>query len=191
MKTPAFALSLAAILFAFAPPLFAIETPLAIDKSRSHIEAMVTSTMDNFTAQLTAYDAIVSVDLSEKRIGNAQLKFRFADIKTSDEKRDAEIYAWQQIDQFPDCIYILDALQPAIGGTFKARGRFILHGIRKEITIPVTIGFSSAGTCMIDGDLTLDTTDFGLSPVHKYVIFKVSPTFQVKFHLEGRASSER
>ena len=185
MKIPVFAL--AALLFA--PGLPAAESLLTIDKSRSHIEAMVTSTRDNFTASLTAYEIALSIDPAQKHIGSAQLRFRFADIKTGDEKRDAEMRAWQQTDQFPDCIYILEALLPAPGGTFNARGKFILHGVTKVITIPVTISTTSPGTCLIDGDLSLETTDFGLSPIRKFGVFKVSPTLQVKFHLEGHASA--
>ena len=186
MKTPAFALAI--ILFAAALP--AAETALTVDKTRSHLEAMVTSPMDNFTAKVSAYDAFVSVDLAEKRIGSAQLKFRFADLKTGDEDRDAEMRAWQQTDQFPECVYLLDSLMPAVGGTYKARGKFILHGVTKEITIPVTISFKDTAV-LIDGDLALDTTDFGLSPIRKYALFKVNPTLQIKFHLEGSASIGR
>ena len=146
--------------------------------------------MDSFTAKVIAYDADISVDLAEKRIGSAQLKFRFSDIKTGDEDRDAKMRDWQQTDQFPECVYLLDTLQPAVGGTYKALGKFMLHGVTKEMTIPVTISFKDT-TVMIDGDLALDSNDFGLSPIRKYALLKVNPTLQVKFHLEGRASTGR
>jgi len=186
MKIPA--LALIAVLFHSA--LFAGETPLAIDTSHSHIEAIITSAMENFTANLTAYDTIISVDPVEKRVGSAVLKFRFADIKTGNEKRDSTMRAWQQTDQFPECVYVLDALLPAGGGSFKARGKFILHGITKDLTIPVTISFANTDTCMIDGDVALDTTAFGLPPIRQYVLLKVNPTLQVKFHLEGRVQAD-
>lgn len=185
MKIPVFAF--AALLFD--PGLDAAESLLTIDKSRSHIEAMGASTEENFTASLSAYDAAISIDPVEKRIGSARLTFRFSDIKTGDEKRDTEMLAWQQSDQFPDCIFILDALLPAPGGTFNARGKFILHGTTKVITIPVTINYTRPDLCLIDGDLPLDTTDFGLPLIRRYGLFKVSPILQVKFHLEGTVAS--
>jgi polyisoprenoid-binding protein YceI len=168
--------------------LCATEVPLTIDKGRSHIEAAVMASPDNFTARLTAYDALISVDLAEKRIGSASLKFHFADIKTSVDKRDTDLRHWEQTAQFPDCVYILDALAPAAGGTFTARGKFILHGATKTLTIPVTISYVGPDTCLIDGDLALNTNDFGLPPARKLFAFRVNPTLQIKFHLEGHAA---
>jgi polyisoprenoid-binding protein YceI len=162
---------------------------LIIDKEHSHIEAGVKSSMDNFSANLTAYEAVISVDPAEKRVASAQLKFPFAAIKTGNEKRDTEMRHWQQVDQFPECVYILEALLPAAGGTFNARGKFILHGVTKDITFPVTIGFKDNGICTIDGDLPLDTRDFSLPIIRNFAILKVNPLLQVKFHLEGRAST--
>lgn len=173
----------------FFTKLFASETPLVIDARRSHIEAMVTAPMETFTVKLTAYDALISVDPQEKRIGSAVVKFRFADLKTGDEKRDAAMRVWQQTDQFPECVFLLDALQPAVGGTFKACGKFILHGVTQPFTIPVAIAFTSAETCVIDGDLSLDTTAFGLPPIRQHLILKVNPTLQITFHLEGKISA--
>jgi len=182
------ALTLVALLYACG--LFAGEATLAIDRSRSHVEAMVRSSLENFTASLTAYEALISVDVAEKRIVNAQLKFRVADVKTGSEKRDADMGRWEQTDQFPECVYILDALLPAAGGTFKARGKLILHGVTQELVFPVTISFKAPNVCSLDGDLTLNTTDFGLPQIRKFGLFKVNPELQVKFHLEGRAASE-
>jgi polyisoprenoid-binding protein YceI len=128
--------------------------------------------------------------MTGKRIGSARIKFLFADIKTGVEKRDADMRRWEQTGQFPDCVYILDALLPAAGGTFNARGRFILHGVTQTVSIPVTIGYTSNDTCMIDGDLSLNTSDFGLPPIHQFLVYKVGPTLQVKFHLEGQATPD-
>jgi len=186
MKVPTLAL---AVLFS-AYGLFASDAPLTIDKSHSHIEAMVRSSMENFTASLSAYDALISVDTSGKHVINAQLKFRFSDVKTGSEKRDTDMCRWEQTDQFPECVYMLDALLPAAGGTFKAHGKLILHGVTKELIFPVTISFKAPDTCSVDGDLTLNTMDFGLPQIRKFGLFKVNPELQVKFHLEGRVPSE-
>jgi polyisoprenoid-binding protein YceI len=181
----AFSFALAAVVFT--TRLLAVETPLSIDKSHSHIEAVVMSSLENFTVKLTAYDTVVWVDLAEKRINTARLSFRFADLKTGKEERDSAMVRWQETDQFPECAYILEALLPAVGGTYKAKGKFILHGVTKTIINPVTVSFSGAGTCMIDGDLSLDTTDFGLPTIRKYVLFTVNPVLHINFHLEGHA----
>jgi polyisoprenoid-binding protein YceI len=141
--------------------------------------------MDSFVASLTSFDATVSADPAEKHVSAAQIKFRFSDVKTANDKRDAEMNHWEQTEQFPDCIYVLDTLQPATGGTFTAHGKFTLHGVTKEITFPVTVSFQDANLCKIDGDVPLDTRDYGLSVIRKFAMLKVNPVLQVKFHLEG------
>jgi polyisoprenoid-binding protein YceI len=177
---------LALISLALASRVFAVDTPLVIDKEHSRIEAEVKSTMDNFSAKLGSYDAAISVDVAEKRVISAQLKFRFADVKTGNEKRDAEMLHWEQTEQFPDCVYSLVSLLPAASGTYSARGKFTLHGVTKEITFPVVIGVKEPGTYTIEGNLPIDTRDYGLPVIRKVAILKVNPVLQVKFHLEGK-----
>jgi polyisoprenoid-binding protein YceI len=176
------------IALAFASHAFAVETPLVIDKAHSNIEAGVKSTMDNFSVKLAVYDAIVSVETAEKRIGSAQIKFRFADLKTGKENRDVEMLHWEQTDKFADCVFNLEALLPAADGTFSARGKFTLHGVTKETSFPVTIGFKEPDAYTIDGNLPIDTRDYGLPVIRNFAILKVNPVLQVKFHLEGRVS---
>jgi polyisoprenoid-binding protein YceI len=176
------------ILFAaafLATRLFATETLLTIDRERSHIEAAAKSTMEDFTAKLSYFEGTIQVDPTAKSVGSAQLKFRFADVKTGSNSRDAKMHRWQQTDQFPDCVYVLDALLHATGGSFRARGKFIFHGITREISFPVTLRFEDKGICKIDGDLQLDTRQYELPIVRLLGVFTVAPFVQVKFHIEG------
>ena len=169
--------------------VLAAEVPLQIDKEHSHIEAEVKSTLDNFSAKLTAYNATILADPANQQIRSAQLKFRFADLNTGKEKRDDEMRHWEQIDQFPDCVYVLDALLPAAGSTFNARGKLTLHGVTKEITFLVTLVFKSPDSCTIDAELPIDTRDYGLPIIRNFGLLKVNPVLQVKFHLEGHVGS--
>jgi len=179
---------LALIALAIMSRIFAAETPLAIDKAHSQIEAAVKSTTDNFPAKLTAYDAIVALDPAGKHVERVQFKFHFADLNTGNEKRDVEMRHWEETDKFPDCEYVLVELLPVAGGSFNARGKFTLHGVTKEIIFPVNIGFKDPATCTIDGELPVDTRDYGLPVIRKFAVLKVNPVLQVKFHLEGHVA---
>jgi polyisoprenoid-binding protein YceI len=182
MKTLLFACSTIVL----ATHLFAAETPLAIDKEHSSVEAAVKATMDSFTAKLPAFEAAISVDPAEKRVASAQIKFHFTDVKTGKDKRDVEMNHWQQTEQYPDCTYVMESLQLASGDTYTARGKFTLHGVTKEISFPVTVSFPSADTCKLDSEFPLDTQDYGLPIFKKLALLKVDPLLKIKFHLEGR-----
>ena len=66
----------------------AAERPLKIDRSRSYVEVDVKSTLKNFTAHLDTYEVRVSVDDAGK-IKGAVLQFKFSDLRTGDDKRNA------------------------------------------------------------------------------------------------------
>jgi polyisoprenoid-binding protein YceI len=177
------------ITFLFTTPLFGTETPLVIDPAQSHIEAHVKSTLENFVAKLTAYEATVAVDPAEKRVGHAQLKFHFSDIKTGNEKRDTEMRLWQQTDLFPDSVCVVDTLVPAGTSNYTAQGKLTFHGVTKAVAFPVTIISKEPGTYIIEGELSLDTRDYGLPVIRKFGMLKVNPVLEVNFHLEGRAGT--
>lgn len=159
---------------------------LSVDKDRSSIEVAVKATMDPFTAKLSAYDAALTADASPARIASAQVKFRFLDVKTGKDKRDAEMHKWQQTDQFADCLYVMEKLAPAGGDNFTATGKFTLHGVTKEISFPIAIRFQPDGSCKLDSDFPLDTQDYGLPVFRKFALLKVDPLLKIKIHLEAR-----
>lgn len=178
----------AAALFVFAS-LPSVAVPLSIDKDHSKIEASVKATMDSFTATLPAYDATISIDPAVKRVESAQVKFRFADVKTGKDKRDVEMNHWQETEKFPDCLYVMESLKPANGDTYNATGKFTLHGVTKEITFPITILIQADGGCKLDSEFPLDTQDFGLPIFKKFGMLKVQPLLKIKFHLEGHVAA--
>jgi polyisoprenoid-binding protein YceI len=180
---------IAVLVLILASQLFAAGAPLTIDQAHSMVEVAVKATMDSFTAKLIAYDATINADPQTKQIQSAQVKFRFADVKTGKDKRDAEMNHWQQTDQFPDCVYVMDSLKPATGDNYTATGKFTLHGVTKEISFPITVSFLPNGGCKLESEFTLDTQDYGLPIFKKLGMLKVNPLLKVKFHLEGRAQS--
>ena len=169
--------------------LAAATSSLVLDKEHSQIEVAVKATMDSFTAKLSAYDATIAADPDAKRIDSAQVKFRFNDVKTGKDKRDVEMHHWQQTEQFPDCVYVMESLKPTSDNTYMATGKFTLHGITKDISFPVTIRFQADGSCKLDSEFTLNTQDHGLPVFKKFGMLKVAPLLKIKFHLEGRLAA--
>jgi polyisoprenoid-binding protein YceI len=167
----------------------AIESTLEIDRTRSHIEVDVKATLNSFTAKLTAYNANLSIDPENNKVALAQVQFRFADLKTGNEDRDTHMREWQSTEQFPEAIYIMKSLEPAAGGKYTARGTFIFHGASRELTFPVTITTDNK-LYAIDGEFPLDTREYGLSTIKKYLVAKVNPVVKIRFHLQGSIPSK-
>ncbi|MGC4074572.1 MAG: YceI family protein [Nibricoccus sp.] len=191
MKSP---LILAALLLApFASPLSAVETPLVVDKQQSHIEYNVTATMDSFSGRLSAYDLELADDPAVTgKISRAELRFRFADLRSNNAKRDQQMRDWQNTEQFPECIFTLTALEPAAtAGHFTARGQFIFHGMTRDLVFPVSLSNSEDGLHVIDGEAKIDTRDFGLPIIRKFGLLKVDPVVVVKLHLQARPAAAK
>jgi polyisoprenoid-binding protein YceI len=169
----------------------AAEAPLRIDPARSRVEIAVKATGDSFVGKLERYDAAIVVDPDSAAIEvlRARFAFRFADVKTGKDARDEEMHAWQDTARHPDGTFTLAALSTEEGGRRVATGTLVLHGRSREIAFPVTVA-REGGLYAIDGEATLDTRDFGLSVIKKFLLLKVDPEVKVRFHLQGRAVPE-
>ena len=163
----------------------AAELPLSVDLEKSHIECDVRATLHSFTAKLATYDVAISLRPDTLQVVRAQLHFRFADLRTGKDERDQEMLAWQNTDQFPECVFTLVSREAVTAGQFTARGTFLFHGQSREISFPVKMS-TNGDLHIYDGEFEIDVRDYGLPPVRKYFVAKVSPVVKVRFHLEGR-----
>ena len=162
----------------------AAELPLVVDKAHSRVEVAVKATVDSFVATLSDFDARVSVDPDAEQIRSAAFSFRFSDVITGRKDRDHEMLVWEDAEHFPGGRFELTALEPAPAGGHVARGVFRLHGVEKQLEFPVTI-IREGPRYSIDGNVNLDTRDYGLAVIRKLLVLKVDPHVQVRFHLQG------
>jgi polyisoprenoid-binding protein YceI len=175
-----------ALLFLTVPLLHATDLALIVDKAKSRVEIPVKVTADSFIGTLSDYEAILYADATGEKVTAAKFAFQFADVKTGNPKRDAAMNAWQQTDKFPTGAFTLAGLTAAGPGKFVASGRLTLHGAARDLTFPVTIGREGAAFT-IDGEAEIDTREFGLPVLTKFMVFKVDPLVKVKFHLVAGA----
>ena len=162
----------------------AAEQALVMDGARSSVEIEVKATVDSFTGRLDAFDAAVTVDPATGRVAGARFAFHFADVHTGNGGRDEQMNAWQDTAHHPDGVFVLGSLAPAEGGGFFAKGTLTLHDVAREISFPVVVTHDGARYA-IDGDAALDTRDFGLPIIKKFLLLKVEPVVHVRFHLQG------
>lgn len=162
----------------------AAEVPLKIDAAHSRVEIGVKATVDSFTGHLDNYDAAVTVDPVAGEVRGARFAFLFSEVKTGKDDRDAQMHAWQDTPHHPDGLFTLASLTRAEGGRFTATGTLKLHDMAREIVFPVSVTHDG-GLFAIDGDATLDTRDFGLPVIKKFLLLKVDPEVHVRFHIQG------
>src|SRR5688572_98123 len=148
MKVPILALLLVGVL----PALVSAET-LRVDKERSRIQVDAQATGHAFTGTLGDYQATVKGDASGLRPTAVNFTWKFADLKTGDEKRDAEMIKW------------LGGGGPA--GSFEftktwddkgqhiAQGKLTIKGVSKTISFPYT-ATKEGEWITIDGKAALD-----------------------------------
>ena len=162
----------------------ASERTLTVDKTGSHVDIAVKATVDSFVAKLTDYAPSIQIDPATGAVTGAKVSFHFADVKTGNEKRDREMNAWQQTDQFPEGNFTLSALTPGTEHKFTAQGSLTLHGVVHDVAFPVTITRMGTAT-NVEGEAEVDTRWFGLPVIRKYAFLKVDPVVVVHFHLSG------
>lgn len=165
----------------------AAEAPLTIDAAQSRVEIGVKATVDSFTGKLERYDAVIVVDPASAEVRSARFAFRFEDVKTGKADRDEEMHKWQDTPHNPDGVFTLVSFARGEDGGRVATGTLVFHGRSREITFPVSITHDG-GLYAIDGEATLDTRDFGLPVIKKFLLLKVDPAVKVRFHLQGRAA---
>lgn len=167
----------------------AASVPLVIDLTQSRIEVVVKATVDSFTGTLDNYDAGVWVDEETGAVAKARVAFHFADVKTGKADRDTAMHEWQDTEKNPDGLFALSALTRNEAGAMTATGTLALHGQAKEIEFPVAVTHDG-GLYGIDGDVTLDTQEFGLPVIRKFLVLKVDPVVHVRFHLQGTLAKQ-
>lgn len=178
------------VFLGFGIAALAAEHALSIDKTHSRIEVQVGATTHEFTLKLSDYEADILTDTATGRLTQALLRFKFADLKTGDEKRDEAMLAWENNDQFPEVVFNLISIKTDPVGKGVARGQLILHGVAQEITLELTVTTKDQLAYTIDGQGTMDTQDFGLPILHRYGFIRVDPVVTLSFHLQGTVSGK-
>ncbi len=159
----------------------AAERTLKIDRSRSFVDVDVDATK-NFTARLEAYELKATVDDNHK-VRTGVLTFKFADLKTGNTSRDADMIKWLGGGD-PEGRFELGNLAITPAGLGQASGRLTFHGITERIEFPVTITRADGGYT-ITGETTIDTRDWKLKVIRKAFLFTVEPEVKIRFKFTG------
>lgn len=157
---------------------------LAIDKGKSRIKVDAKATGHSFAGTLSDFTAKVSGDDATLAPSAVDLGWKFADLKTEDEKRDKEMMKWLGGGN-PEGSFKFIKTWTDKGQTY-AQGTLKIHGISKTIGFPYTAK-KDGKIVTIDGTAALDYQDFGLPLIRAVAVMTVNPKLTVSFHLVGEA----
>jgi len=173
-------------LFALVPvSVRANEVPVVVDQSHSRILMEVKTDLNGFTAELTDYHIDVMADSESGKITSAQVNFPFSALKTGDPRRDRDMLIWENNDQFPEVVCTLTHLEPQGNAKFSAQGEVLFHGMKQAISFPATVIMNPNQSYVVDGEADIDTRNFGLPKMRKYLVITVNPVVHVVFHLQA------
>jgi len=191
-KSPApwrsFALGMALMLpLQCAMDVRAADPSLLIDKAQSHVDVLVNATLGSFVARIASFDGTITLSPGAGKIKSVRFRTNFADIRTGLESRDKDMNLWQHTDQFPQVEFNLVSFEPAVGATYTAQGQLRLHGVEHLVTFPVSV---TAGSRLwaFDAEVPLDTRNYDLPTITRFLMLKVDPLVHVRFHLQGSVS---
>lgn len=157
---------------------------LAIDKTKSYIKVDAKATGHSFAGTLSDFTAKVSGEDATLAPTAVDLGWKFADLKTQDEKRDTEMIKWLGGGN-PEGSFKFIKTWTDKGQTY-AQGTLKIQGISKTIGFPYTAK-KEGKVLTIDGTAALDYQDFGLPIVRAMAVMTVNPKLTVSFHLVGEA----
>jgi polyisoprenoid-binding protein YceI len=160
-------------------------SPILVDPTQSTVEIAVKATVGTFVARLDDFGGFAATASPAGRIETGVFHFNFASIKTGNAGRDRDMNAWQQTDKYPEVGFTLIALEPVAGGNPIARGRLRFHGVERLVRFPISVEAEDR-TITLDGDVAIDTRDYGLPIIKSYLVLKVDPIVRVHFHLRAK-----
>ena len=158
-----------------------------VDLPHSVVEISVHATVGSFVTRLRDFDVSITASPADGPVTGAVFRCAFASITTGDAGRDRDMNDWQQTDRFPAVMFTLEGLAPAGDGRAVASGTLSLHGVQRPLRFPVSIGRSRT-VMTIDGDAAIDTREYGLPVIRKFMVLRVDPVVRVHVHLEGKVA---
>lgn len=157
---------------------------LEVDKSRSRIQVDAKATGHRFTGNLKSYQVEVEGDAETLDPKSFELNWKFKDLDTDDQKRDAEMLKWLGSNDEKGS-FKLDKAWTDEKGVEHGTGTLTIHGVSKSISFPYTAK-KDGEWVTIDGKVSMDYRNFDLPVIRAMAVMTVDPQLVVRFHVVGK-----
>jgi polyisoprenoid-binding protein YceI len=147
---------------ALAAEVFVVDTPHS--EATFQVRHFVTKVRGRFND----FTGTINVDRANPAASSVELKILTASIDTAHPGRDKHLRSadFFDVEKYPEITFRSSRIVPRGQDRYDVTGTFTMHGVSKEITVPVSfLGFMGSGPSEKAGfsaDFTLDRKDYGI-----------------------------
>jgi len=138
------------------------------DKVHSDVGFQIRHFVSKVRGRFTDYDGTIVVDKAKPEASSVELTIKATSIDTDNENRDKDLRGpnYFDVEKFPEITFKSSKVTPKGGDKYDVTGTLTMHGVSKEITLPVSyLGTVDSGRGMKAGfetAITLNRKDFGI-----------------------------
>ena len=150
-----------------AGPAQAAET-LVIDRVHSDASFQVRHFVSNVRGRFTDFSGTIVADAAKPEASTVELTIKTASIDTDQPNRDKHLQSadFFDVEKFPEITFKSTSVKAAGKNKFDVTGNLTMHGVTRQVTLPVTyLGSVGAGKDAKHGfetTTTINRKDFGI-----------------------------
>ena len=167
LRPRAAVVTLAAALAA-APFTASAADTFVIDKAHSEASFQVRHFVTKVRGRFNEFTGTIQVDRANPAASSVELNIQSASLDTGHPGRDKHLRSadFFDVEKFPEITFKSSRIVPRGQDRYEVTGLFTLHGVSKELTVPVSfLGFVGSGPnekAGFSADFTLNRKDFGI-----------------------------
>ncbi len=162
-------LTLLLVAAAATAPLFAADT-YTVDKNHSDVSFQIRHFASKVRGSFTDFDGTIQADPAKPEMSSVVFTIKTASIDTNNPDRDKHLRSADFFDaeKSPEITFKSSKITPAGKDKYNVTGTLTIHGVSKEVTLPVTfLGFAKdpGGNqrASFETTIKLNRKDFGIN----------------------------
>jgi polyisoprenoid-binding protein YceI len=141
----------------------------SIDPAHSEVNFKIRHLMSKVSGQFTDFDGAIFADFDNLGASSVTFRIQAASIDTQNADRDKHLRSadFFDVETYPDLTFTSSKITKTGDNTYDVAGTFTMHGVSKQITLPVTYlgevkdpwGNTKAG---FEIETTIDRKEYGI-----------------------------
>jgi polyisoprenoid-binding protein YceI len=138
------------------------------DKVHSDVSFQIRHFLSKVRGRFTDYDGTIVADRARPEASSVDFTIKATSIDTDNENRDKDLRSanFFEVEKYPDITFKSTKVTPRGQDRYDVTGTLTMHGVSKEITLPVTfLGTVNTGRgekAGFETSITLNRKDFGI-----------------------------